>query len=91
MERYYFFGDITNIRKIEKWFEKNTKDRVILEYCIPVTFTINKTTYSTKYVEESDYIYCDRLHGEEIRESHKYHIIKIEKFLNKLKQEDKMK
>ena len=89
MERYYFFLFFTNFRKIETWFEKNTKYRAVLEHCVPVTFTISKTTYSIKYVEESDYIYCDRLHGEAGKESHRDIIIKIEKFLNKLKQEDK--
>ena len=80
----YFLDGLRSINEIWKWFEKELKDRAVLEYTIPVTFSISKTTYRVKYVEESDYIYCERLHGEEVKESHKYVIAKVEKFLNKL-------
>ena len=87
MADYYFFLGIENTRKIEGWFEKNSKNFVALKHVTPVTFDIYDTTYSIRYIRESDFIYCERITDKNTDSEyfHKNIILKVEKFLNKLK------
>ena len=84
---YYFFKGIRKIEKINEWFifmfDKNP--RICLLHTAPVTFEIDGTTYTIRYKEKWDTIYCIRLHGEKSRREHYKYLLKIENFLNKLK------
>ena len=87
MSEYYFFYDVKKSYKIEKWFMSNFHGTVTLEHSAPITFTIDNTTYTIRFVEESQTIYCIKLYGADERPYHKPIIEKIEKFLNKMKKE----
>ena len=87
MSEYYFFNDVKISYKIEKWFMSNFHGTVILEHSAPITFTIDNTTYTIRFVEDSQTIYCIKLYGGDIRPYHNSIIGKIEKFLNKIKNE----
>lgn len=87
MSEYYFFHDVKTSYKIEKWFMSNFHGTVILEHSAPITFTIDNTTYTIRFVNETQTIYCIKLYGGDIRPYHKSIIEKIEKFLNKIKNE----
>ena len=87
MSEYYFFNDIKTSYKIEKWFMSTFHGTVILEHSAPIIFTIDNTTYTIRFVNETQTIYCIKLYGEDIRPYHKSIIEKIEKFLNKIKNE----
>ena len=87
MSEYYFFYDVQISFKIEKWFISNFHGTVILEHSAPITFTIDNTIYTIRFVPESQTIYCIKLYGGDTRPYHNNIINKIEKFLNKMKKE----
>ena len=87
MSEYYFFHGVKTSKKKKKWFISNFHGTVILEHSAPITFTIDNTTYTIRYVEDTNTIYCIKLYGEDIKPYHKSIIEKIEKFLNKIKNE----
>ncbi|ACZ09657.1 Uncharacterised protein [Sebaldella termitidis] len=84
---YYFFKGIRKTEKIWEWFEivYGKNPRVELIHVAPVTFSVDNTVYTIRYKSKWDKIYCIRLHG---RDSHNHcdYLLKIEKFLNKLKE-----
>ena len=85
MSEYYFFNDINISFKIENWFMSNFHGTVLLEHSAPITFTIDYTTYTIRFVHETQIIYCIKLYGEDIRPYHRNIIKKIEKFLNNMR------
>jgi hypothetical protein len=87
MSEYYFFNEVKKVQEIDKWFKRNFRDIVYLEHTAPVTFTIDRVTYATRYAEESGVIYTVKLYGEErdIRPYHNTIREKVEKYLNVLK------
>ena len=84
---YYFFKGIRKIEKINEWFEYvfSKNPRILLVHTAPVTYNIDKTTYTIRYKEKWDLIYCIKLHGVTSYIEHSHYLLKIENFLNKLK------
>ncbi len=85
MSEYYFFNDIKKVRDIEKWFKRNYPRIVYLEHTAPVTFTIDRVTYTTR--NDDGYIYTMKLYGDN-KNIKGYHVTirdKIEEYLNILK------
>ena len=72
MSEYYFFNEIKKVQGIEKWFKQTFKGVVYLEHTAPVTFTIDRVTYTIRYIAETDIIYTIKLYGknENIRSYH---------------------
>ena len=87
MSEYYFFNGVKKIFEIEKWFKRSFHEILYLEHTAPVTFTIDKVTYTVRYTEEENLIYTIKLYGNDcdIRSYHKTVRKRIEKFLNVLK------
>ena len=85
MSEYYFFHDKVICNKIEKWFTDTFHGTVILEHSKPVIFTVDDVTYTAKRLESS--VYCVKLYGGTIKPYHNFIIDKVEKFLNKIKDE----
>ena len=84
---YYFFKGIRKIEKINEWFEYvfHKNPRVFLVHTAPVTFNIDNTNYTIRYKEKWNTIYCIRLYGVSADIEHSEYLLKIENFLNKLK------
>ena len=61
MSEYYFFNGVKKIFEIEKWFKRSFHEIVYLEHTAPVTFTIDKVTYTVRYTEEENLIYTINL------------------------------
>lgn len=88
MSEIYLFNDKVKLNKITEWFDAKFFGTVVLVCPSPVIFSVDDVIYTTKYFEQSKKIYCKKLYGENPKPYHEFIIDKVEKFLNKLKDEN---